>query len=47
MTVMAADPAELATRWRVYERSIGLLIWLTFAAIGVGGLYGCSLLMGD
>ena len=38
-------PAQRVTR--TYEKAIGVLIWLAFAAAGIGILYGLSFLAGD
>ena len=44
---MSTDPTEAATRTTLHQKGIGVLIWLAFAAVGIGVLYWFSLLMGD
>jgi hypothetical protein len=44
---MSADPTAPTTRSKFYERIIGVLIWVLFAAIAVGALYLLSFLTGD
>jgi hypothetical protein len=31
----------------IYQKAIAILIWLAFAAAGIGALYGLSFLAGD
>jgi hypothetical protein len=31
----------------LHQKAIGVLIWLAFAAVGIGALYACSKLAGD
>jgi len=45
---MSTTPTERATHTSsYYQKAIGVLIWLTFAAVGLGVLYLISILMGD
>jgi hypothetical protein len=42
-----ATPPDPAPQTRLYQRGIGLLIWLAFAVMGGAALYGLSILAGD
>ena len=44
---MLADPTRPAAQSPIYQKAIGVLIWLAFAAAGVAILYGLSFLAGD
>ena len=42
---MSGDHSQSNTRRGLYEKAIGLFIWLVFAAIGFGALYEMSILV--
>jgi len=44
IAVVTTNPSERTTRASLYEKGIGVLIWLTFAAVGIAALYAASLL---
>jgi hypothetical protein len=44
---MLSKPIRPTTHTSLYEKVIGILIWLVFAAAGIGVLYGLSFLAGD
>jgi hypothetical protein len=42
-----ANPEEPTTRSNLYEKGLGILIWLTFAVAGIVALYLLSFWAGD
>jgi hypothetical protein len=44
---MHPDGTQQTAHSRFYELALGALIWFTFAAMAIGGLYACSRFMGD
>jgi len=44
---LSSGPTEPAVQSRRHERMLGLLIWLAFAALGIGILWWFSILSGD
>jgi hypothetical protein len=46
MTIDFAEPdrTKRSIRTKLYERGMGVLIWLAFAALGVAAIYVASLL---
>ena len=52
LAVVSIDPAEpnpieRPTHSSLYQKGIGILIWLGFALAGIAALYACSFLAGD
>jgi hypothetical protein len=47
LEVMLTHPTEPTSHSALYQKAIGVLIWLAFATIGIGALYACSKLAGD
>ena len=44
---MLTQPTRRTGYTNIYDKAIGFLIWLGFAAAGLGVLYACSKLVGD
>jgi hypothetical protein len=44
---MLTEPTKPTRQSSIYQKAIGILIWLAFAAAGVAALYACSKLAGD
>jgi hypothetical protein len=44
---LSSGPTEPTAQSRRHERMLGLLIWLAFAALGIGILWWFSILSGD
>jgi cytoskeletal protein RodZ len=44
---MSSNATEPTAQARRHERMLGILIWLAFAALGVGILWWFSILSGD
>ena len=41
---LTSNPSERATRTSLYEKGMGVIIWLAFATVGIAALYAASLL---
>ena len=44
IAVVTSNPSERATRTSLYEKGMGVIIWLAFATVGIAALYAASLL---
>jgi amino acid permease len=44
---MLTKPIRPTAHTSLYEKALGILIWLAFAAVGIGALYAYSKLAGD
>jgi len=45
--VASINPTEPSPDATVYQKTLGVLIWAAFAALGIGLLYWFSILSGD
>jgi hypothetical protein len=44
---MSTNRTEPTTHTALYQKTLGVLIWVAFGAVGVGVLYWFSILSGD
>jgi hypothetical protein len=44
---MSGNPTEPTNHTALYQKTLGVLIWAAFGAVGIGVLYWFSILSGD